>query len=695
MATGGIFSRLYNKKVLALSAFKDQLFDYLRSLTEDAVGLVYDRPTVLQVPVEVRPSGEDPNTISVGHFFESRVMTNGKGRIIRITGTPSELHNIKVPWEEGNGEAMMVGLRSCLVEDGVETNPRTGELEYSRVREDIGDVAEPGDVIDNGNDTLTFDVTSFFDAPRPSQAGRRFRVWLKPRSEGGIGPKLPLAVDAFQTAAATYDGTGVRMLVTIDGTLGQGTLPSTDAAMYRIQALGPRITYNGNINLSEEEGTVFLGIVYAIASGEVYVDGDGNFDITGQRVASFSLADMATVLRRDSHGSVKVRVKADNSDNGENQLEVQASNSVTRWLVTETGETRVIDSSSIVRARLRSSGGASVEGVGSTGNRGVDGTGSAGQAGVRGTGGTNAPGVQGVGSGTGAGVEGTASSAANPAFKAVTGYVDALRLDSAGALKVGDTAGTSLALGRPGADTTISGQSVSINSSSTGNVNIDAGATRNLDLGRFNSESVNIGRSGKPVGIYGPTTHNELDIHQADIQLNGSSNYKWGTTRTRYHYVHTSEFLAVSGGPNIINTSDNLIYWESQSGVDFIIVAQPKLPVGALVTDFQILYRNLTGSNAVVRPVMTKRVQNVGLGWDNVSFGMTGAGASGATTLPTGAGYAWLSMNNCLVGSTAGRTIDETSCVFLKIEIDVSAGQVVGCGGVRIGYTLDTIQGNA
>jgi hypothetical protein len=81
-------------------------------------------------------------------------------------------------------------------------------------------------------------------------------------------------------------------------------------------------------------GFCYLGTVLGEGSGNAPV----TFGTSDQVVIPFNMSQIAEVLRKDSHGKMKVRVKADASDAEEKQLEVQDNAGTTNFSVDEDGD---------------------------------------------------------------------------------------------------------------------------------------------------------------------------------------------------------------------------------------------------------------------------------------------------------------------------------------------------------------------
>lgn len=265
MATDQVHTRLYNKKILPLSAFKDRFLDYLRTLIKEAHTDMFNRDAVLgSTKAAITPTGN--NQINVGAAAAIRGVS-GTGFTINLAAGDSRHQLIKVPPDAA--VVYDVGLEPALVETGVEVNPRTSEVEYSNFTEMVGRVTNPTSVTDNGNGTLTLNVNSLFESGKDN-SGRSVRVWLKSRTSGGIGPLSPVENTAIQqNLAVVYSAP--NNTVTIPNLMGQTGTPSTTAAHYMVMSVGPTVRRQGLENLRNTSGCLFLGSVTSVAAGNPIV----------------------------------------------------------------------------------------------------------------------------------------------------------------------------------------------------------------------------------------------------------------------------------------------------------------------------------------------------------------------------------------------------------------------------------------
>ncbi len=347
MATDQSRARLVNKRILPVDVFKDNLLEYLRTEIKSVLQFNYNNDGILNLAGIPVTADVAANQIDVGLAAApegSYQATTGSGFLMKFGTADARLQNIKIP--AGVATVYSVGLETAEIDEGVETNPRTGELEYRKITEAIGRKREPT-AINYAGGVLTMRVDSVFDGTGPTakdHAGRKVRVWLKSTQDGGtIGPKSSIEAVAFEELTVTHVTSGpfgVANIITLAGLLGQTGTPNTTVTNYWVQLIGPTVTTKTVEDLIGTSGAIFLAEVTQTIGGGV-IPG-GNISTAAQRIIAFSLADTSDVLRRDVHGFVKIRVKADSLDNGEPQIEVYNFSGSQVFGVTEKGDVTAI-----------------------------------------------------------------------------------------------------------------------------------------------------------------------------------------------------------------------------------------------------------------------------------------------------------------------------------------------------------------
>lgn len=281
MATDQTFTRLYNKKILPLLGMKDGMLDYLRTLITEAHADMFSSDAVIGAAQATVAAGGN-NQIDIASSDALRAVT-GTGVTINLAAGDSRFQSIKVPPDAA--AVYCVGIEQSAVDTGIETNPRTGEFEYSDYIELPGRVAAPTSITDNGNGTLSINVNSLFEAGKDN-SGRSVRVWLKSRADGGLGPLSASESVAIQTITVTYSAP--NNLVAVPNLLGQ-TVASTTASNYWVQAVGPTVKRKASEDLRDTSGCVFLADVTSVAAANPIVV----FSRTDQQLVQFTLSDIA------------------------------------------------------------------------------------------------------------------------------------------------------------------------------------------------------------------------------------------------------------------------------------------------------------------------------------------------------------------------------------------------------------------
>lgn len=308
MSTDQEFTRIYNKKIMPLSHFKDLFLDFLRQITLDSGKDVHENDGVFgDIKATVEPeSGGAFNQIDIARLAAFRAV-DGEGRTLIFGAADSRLQDINIP--PGAGNIFHVGLEQPDVEAELETNPRTGEAEYSKFKELPGRVGTPDTVVDNGG-SITFRVNSVTESGE-DHTSRQIRVWLKSRADGGPGPLTTVEATAFETLTVSFSTPNNE--VTTAGVLGQTTV-STTPSDYRIQLVGPTVRRSSTEDLKAATGVFFLAEVTSVAASAVIPS--GNIDIASQRFVKDLDVKMRTlrVNRDDESDASPVVIFTDEDD---------------------------------------------------------------------------------------------------------------------------------------------------------------------------------------------------------------------------------------------------------------------------------------------------------------------------------------------------------------------------------------------
>jgi photosystem II stability/assembly factor-like uncharacterized protein len=284
MATDQIKLRPYNKKILPFDQLKANLIDYLTGADEANMQMLFGNDTVIVNAIPVTATGN--NHVHVGATGGPFSASNGLGKTVKFNAADSRLQTIAIPPDAG--QVYDIGLEVALVEQGLETNPRTGDVQYQTVKEDIGRIGTPDTVTVSGGG-LVIALNGLLGTQ--NHAGRQVKVWLKPKEDGGnVGPKSLSSAIAFETLTVAFVGGNNQ--VTTAAQFGQ-TGASTTPGDYKVQVIGPTVRKESVENLRNTAGCVFLGAVTSVASGSPIVA----ISVVDQNVAPYTLANVAPPLR--------------------------------------------------------------------------------------------------------------------------------------------------------------------------------------------------------------------------------------------------------------------------------------------------------------------------------------------------------------------------------------------------------------
>jgi hypothetical protein len=280
MATDDRFALLYNKKLLPLDQMGPKFLDYLvgqiRQYGQDT--FPSDAALTAIIPVTAALTA---NKVDVAKLVALAAVT-GTGRRLKASANDSRLQGIKIP--PNAGVVYHIGLEQSDVEDGIETNPRTGAFQYVSILESLGRTGSPTSVTDNGNGTLTVNVNSLFESG-DDHSGRQVRIWLKSAENLGPGPKSASAAVAIQTITVTFSTPNNTILV--PNLMGQSAA-SVTASDYRVQAIGPTVKRLSTEDLTSTPGCFFLGAVTSVAAASLITV----IDTSAQNLVSIGLADV-------------------------------------------------------------------------------------------------------------------------------------------------------------------------------------------------------------------------------------------------------------------------------------------------------------------------------------------------------------------------------------------------------------------
>jgi len=239
MATGDIYSNIYPKKKMDHEALADHLLEYMRKLVQDSQSTIYATSGFF-----------NPVTLSADTIDSFDVTAlSGQDDVSRILELAASNN---VPFENANTVAYYVAVGYAYTPNEAEINPRTSLPEYKNIREEVGDVADPDSVVDDGDGTMTIVVDSVTEAG-VSNAGRTVRVWLKDPIS---------AVSWYEDCTVVW--TGSNNVIYTTGALGQTTI-STTASDYSVWRKG--VTVKRNTDLSTLPAYAYIGTVTGAGTG--------------------------------------------------------------------------------------------------------------------------------------------------------------------------------------------------------------------------------------------------------------------------------------------------------------------------------------------------------------------------------------------------------------------------------------------
>lgn len=294
MKTGDQALLLHNKQALGLAEFRDFFFSLLEQWTGDVAQAMWDEDGWYSADSPaLSSSGEGLVTVEAG-----KSGTDGVGNLIETGQTES--YDIDVPFPNANAVVYDVGLVEAKhpVADGLKTHDETGVPAWDYEKAVVGRLAEPTSVVDNGDDTMTIDITSLLESGH-DHTGRTVFVWMK-------SPASSVPSVAFQSLTSAYNVPGTYNYV-ICPDLGQ-TVISTTASDYQVLVVGPWIT--SVTDLTVEPGVLFCGKITGTgaAGGPVTV-----FDYSDV-LQFFDWPDLWNVIEVGPNGDLKIRVRQHGAD---------------------------------------------------------------------------------------------------------------------------------------------------------------------------------------------------------------------------------------------------------------------------------------------------------------------------------------------------------------------------------------------
>ena len=269
MGTTDRRANITNKKLLGTEDLRDRILGYLQNLNVESVQARFDVDGVFNTAMTLS-GGTDTVTLN-----GTQRTTDGLGHVLtpsRLSDQPAGLFTAPtttVQFENALGIVYGVGARYAEIPIQVAINPRTGAPEYLGYEETIGESGTPTSVTDNGNGTITFDLSSVTETG-VDYSGLRCIVFLNTPAAGGVN--IATAVEELVVSFANPTNS-----ITTSGTLGQTTV-STAAADYTVVVMG--LTTRRNFDLEASSNHVFFGTVTGAGAGNTPT----TFDTSNQRL---------------------------------------------------------------------------------------------------------------------------------------------------------------------------------------------------------------------------------------------------------------------------------------------------------------------------------------------------------------------------------------------------------------------------
>lgn len=274
MSTSAEFSNITSKRVMGFEDFGTRMLSYLQNLCRGTISHAYLNGSFLEAMGLSSPGADQ---------VQMDLKTGGAGDVHDGLGNILDLSLVtrSAVFENTNAVDYEVGAGYIAKPSGIQNNPVYGFPEYVKYIEDVGEEAEPDEVTDNGNGTITFRVDSVTQA-NEDNSGRTVRVFKKVPADGALTPAI-----AIEECTVAYGGG--ENTITTTGDLGQSTV-STTASDYLVQLVGISIRRASGNPISTSGVHFFAGVV----------TGNGGtptaFDTSGQNILEANAANQISVI---------------------------------------------------------------------------------------------------------------------------------------------------------------------------------------------------------------------------------------------------------------------------------------------------------------------------------------------------------------------------------------------------------------
>lgn len=262
MSTGEERTYFEDKRNLPQQRIKDTFFDYLEMRLREISQRIWGSERGCFGSCSLISAGN--NKFSVSNLPKD--FLDGDGNILTLEGSDGEAIGFSNQVPNGSAE-YHVGVRHCLVPQGVLRNPRNQVIFYDLLEDRIGEVDEPNSVVESSG-SLKVIVDSVFEAGERSD-DRLVTVWLR----RPVTTDESIAIE--RNLLVQWDGSNNYVQTT--GLLGQaGGAASTDVADYQVCAQG--VTVKIHTDLSALHPYAYIGAVYGAGWGNP----PGGFSVLGQ-----------------------------------------------------------------------------------------------------------------------------------------------------------------------------------------------------------------------------------------------------------------------------------------------------------------------------------------------------------------------------------------------------------------------------
>lgn len=290
MATNDQRAVFIESALLSMSKLGTYGIDGLRSRVDDLIGLVYSSSGWIDLdgfsgPVAITFTANDSFVVEA-----DRQGVDEDGNV--LTTNNDGATSGRYPFPNAAATTYYVYAGFAEIPSAIEYIPGTGAFAYTRYKEIVGKSAASTAVVDNGNGTITLTVTNVFPGGE-NHAGRKVYVWLgTPQTSDPAGIEL---------CTVTFSGGANKITTTTK--LGQTTV-STTAADYTVALLGYTVRPTSN----PSEGLVL---------GTITGNGPAATPVTASLALQewvFGIGALSSLFEADIHGSVKLKILADNDD---------------------------------------------------------------------------------------------------------------------------------------------------------------------------------------------------------------------------------------------------------------------------------------------------------------------------------------------------------------------------------------------